>query len=277
MESDIHHAFQSLLDEAKTIITDLGQRKIPIRIIGALAFYHQCPSHRDLYDRMARIPTDIDFIAYSKNRGDLTKYLEARSYEGLHRLNVLYGMRRQIFKHKETGLYIDIFYDVLDMCHKVEFRNRLGFDPITVSLTDLVLEKMQIVQINEKDIKDSILLFLEHDLSEKEETRINAGYIADVLSKDWGYYYTVTINLKKIKDLLVQYDWIPPDGKNLVMDRIDRLLQHIEDKPKSSKWKMRAKVGTKRQWYQDVGGERAAVVQQNGSWTTQGGKDDIGV
>ena len=200
MEPDIHQAFQSLIEKAKTIITDLNERKIPIRIIGALAFYHQCPNHRELYDRMARIPTDIDFVAYSKNRGELTKYLEANSYEGLHRLNVLYGMRRQIFKHKETGLYIDIFYDALDMCHKVDFKNRLAFDPLTVSLTDLVLEKMQIVQINEKDIKDCILLFLEHDLSEKEETAVNAGYIADVLSKDWGYYYTVTTNLKKIKD-----------------------------------------------------------------------------
>jgi hypothetical protein len=277
MESGIHQAFQSLLEEAKTIITDLSERKIPIRIIGALAFYHQCPSHRELYDLMARVPTDIDFIAYSKNRGDVTKYLEARSYEGLHRLNVLYGMRRQIFKHKETGLYIDVFYDVLDMCHKVEFRNRLGLDPLTVSLADLVLEKAQIVQINEKDIKDCILLFLEHDLSEKEETCINAGYIADVLSRDWGYYYTVTTNLRKVKDFLLQYDWIPPNGENRVMDRVDRLLQFIESKPKSSKWKMRAKIGTKRQWYQDVGGERTGVVQQNGSWTTQGGHDDTGV
>jgi hypothetical protein len=277
MESGIHGAFQSLLEEAKLVVTDLGKKNIPIRIIGALAFYHQCPNHRELYDHMARVPTDIDFIAYSKNRGELTKYLQAKSYEGLHRLNVLYGMRRQIFKHTQTGLYIDVFYDALDMCHKVEFRNRLGFDPLTVSLTDLVLEKMQIVQINEKDIKDCILLFLEHDLKDKDESAINTSYIADVLSKDWGYYYTVTTNLKKIKDSLLQYDWIPPDGENSVMDRVNRLLAAIESKPKSSKWKMREKIGTKRQWYQDVGGERAGVVKQDGSWTTQGKSNDAGV
>ena len=277
MESDIHAAFQGLLDEAKIIVNDLDERNIPIRIIGALAFYHQCPVYRKLYDRMARIPTDIDFIAYSKNRGDLTKYLESKSYEGMQRLNVLYGMRRQIFKHSETGLYIDIFYDNLDMCHKVEFRNRLHFDPLTVSLTDLVLEKMQIVQINEKDIKDCILLFLEHDISEEDKSKVHSDYIADVLSKDWGYYYTVTTNLKKIKDFLDKYDWIPTDGENVVTDRVDRLLQSIEDKPKSSKWKLREKIGTKRQWYQDVGGERAGVVQQNGSWVTHGGADDTGV
>ena len=277
MESDIRLAFQGLLDKAKRIVTDLNEWKIPIRIIGALAFYHQCPVHRELYDRMARIPTDIDFIAYSKNRGELTKYLESKAYEGMQRLNVLYGMRRQIFKHTETGLYIDIFYDTLDMCHKVEFRNRLHFDPLTVSLTDLVLEKMQIVQINEKDIKDCILLFLEHDVSEQDESKIHLDYISDVLSKDWGYYYTVTTNLKKIKDFLGAYDWIPSDEENKVADRIDRLLQSIECKPKSSKWKLREKIGTKRQWYQDVGGERAAVVQQNGSWVTHGGADDTGV
>jgi hypothetical protein len=277
MASDIHIAFQSLLEEAKLIATDLGKRNIPIRIIGALAFYHQCPVHRELYDHMARVPTDIDFIAYSKNRGELTKYLQSKSYEGLQRLNVLYGMRRQIFKHTHTGLYIDIFYDALDMCHKVEFRNRLGLDSLTVSLTDLVLEKMQIVQINEKDIKDCILLFLEHDLKDNDESGINTSYIADVLSKDWGYYYTVTTNLKKIKDSLVQYDWIPPDGENRVMDRVDRLLTAIGSKPKSSKWKMREKIGTKRQWYQDVGSERAGVVKQDGSWTTQGKSDSTGV
>ena len=277
MESDVHKAFQSFLEEAMTIVNGLGEKKTLIRIIGALAFYQQCPHHRDLYDRMARVPTDIDFIAYSKNRGETNKHLVSRGYEGIQRLNVLYGMRRQIFKHTQTGLYIDIFYDTLDMCHKVEFRDRLGFNPLTVSLTDLILEKMQIVQINEKDIKDCILLFLEHDLSDGNESAINGTYIADLLSKDWGFYYTLTTNLNKIKDFLVQYDWIPPDGENTVMDRVNRLLEIIERKPKSSKWKMRAKVGTKKQWYQDVGGESAGAVKQDGSWTTKGGGESKGV
>lgn len=277
MVSDIHVAFQRLLEEAKLIVNDLGGKNIPIRIIGALAFYHQCPDHRGLYDRMARVPTDIDFVAYSRNRGDITKYLEAKSYGGLQRLNVLYGMRRQIFKHKESDLCIDIFYDTLDMCHKVEFRNRLEFDPLTVSLTDLVLEKMQIVQINEKDIKDCILLFLEHDLTDNDESLINASYIANVLSKDWGFYYTVTTNLNKVKDFLSHYDWIPADGENKVIERVNRLLAAIESAPKSSRWKMRQKIGTKKQWYQDVGSEHAGVVHQDGTWTTQDSKDKAGV
>ena len=270
MNETIMQQYILFLEEAKAIIEPLNERGIPLRIIGALAFYHQCPGHRELYEKMQRAPTDIDFVGYSKHRKEIQSVLESRGYEGLERLNVLFGMKRQIYRHPETNLYIDIFYDVLDMCHKVNFKGRLEFDPLTISLTDLVLEKMQIVHINEKDIKDTILLFLEHDLSDGDESKINATYIAEELSKDWGYYYTVTTNLKKCKTFADNYDWLTDEDRRIVKDRIDRLLKTVEDKPKSRKWKLRAKIGTKKKWYQDVGGERAGFVHTGDSWAVKG-------
>ncbi len=272
MEPDVHGAFQVFLDEAKAIIDTLEGMGVHMRVLGALAFYSECPDHRALYDEMKRVPTDIDFAAYSKDRSKIKQVLQQRGYAGLERLNVLYGMKRHIYQHTEKGTYVDIFYDALDMCHKVDFKNRLQLNPMAISLTDLLLEKLQIVQIAEKDIKDCILLLLEHELGDSDKSGINVGYITHIMCEDWGFYYTFTTNLGKIRTFLDQYDWIPHEGENVVENKVKRLLEAIEAKPKSSKWKLRARVGTKKQWYQDVGGESAGAVQQGGTWTTTGEK-----
>jgi hypothetical protein len=34
--------------------------------------------------------------------------------------------------------------------------------------------------------------------------------------------------------------------------KINKLLQFIEKEPKSMRWKLRAKIGTRKKWYNDV-------------------------
>ena len=140
------------------------------------------------------------------------------------------------------------------MCHKIDFRKRLLIDYPTISLADLLLEKLQIVEINEKDVKDVIVLLSDHKIGDKDEKEtINIEYIADLLSKDWGFYYTVTTNLNKIKKLVDSYTQVLTQNKvEDVKNKIDITLDRIEKKPKSMGWKMRAKIGTKTKWYKEV-------------------------
>ena len=72
------------------------------------------------------------------------------------------------------------------------------------------------------------------------------------MSEDWGFYYTTTMNLNKIKSFLPKYDVLTEEQRSLVTSRIDRLLQAIENSSKSFRWKMRARVGTSKKWYNDV-------------------------
>jgi len=147
---------------------------------------------------------------------------------------------------------LDVFFDRLEMCHTIDFMDQLEVDYPTISLANLLLEKMQIVQLNEKDAIDTVVLLREHDVGKVDDQTINLEYISRLLSKDWGFYYTVTTNLKRIRDeFLPSYD-LSGEDKTDVEHKIDTLLERVEKKPKSLRWKMRARIGAKKKWYRDV-------------------------
>jgi hypothetical protein len=139
------------------------------------------------------------------------------------------------------------------MCHKIDLRNRLSIHDQTISLADLLLEKIQIVQITEKDIIDIITLFMEHPVTE-DESGINTRYIADRFAGDWGFYHSATTNLLRVYDeFIFNYSPLTEDNQRIVRTRIDQLTDSIEQTPKTLKWKARARFGTSLKWYRDVG------------------------
>ena len=138
---------------------------------------------------------------------------------------------------------------------KIDFKKhkRLEVDEPTIPLAELFLEKTQIVEITAKDLKDLIITFLAHDVAgTDDDDAVNGAYIAKMLSDDWGFYYTVTENIKKFVDFVPSVDEIDQNQKDLVIARAKKLHQMIEDEPKSRGWKRRAKVGTKQRWYKYV-------------------------
>jgi hypothetical protein len=162
------------------------------------------------------------------------------------------GRNRKVYQDEANNRSVDLFFDKLEMCHVIDFKNRLEMDSPTISLSDLFLQKVQICKINEKDIKDIIIMLREHEVSESEKEAVNLDYIAKLLSDDWGFWYTVTSNLKKVKSFLADYKNLTDEDKADVSAKIDKSLKAIDDEPKSLKWKMRAKIGTKKRWYTEV-------------------------
>ncbi|MCK5150296.1 MAG: hypothetical protein KAQ65_00585 [Candidatus Thorarchaeota archaeon] len=229
---------------------------IPLRIIGCLAFRIKSPEFTDLHIKMGREVTDIDYLSYFKHQRKLINlFRDDLGYEwippGFARASTL----RDLFIDKERGRKVDVFYDHLEFCHKIDFtkRDRLAVDEPTIPLAELFLEKTQIFEINAKDLIDLIITFLAHDVSEEDDdSQVNGYYISKVLSEDWGFYYTVTENVKKLINFVPTKSEITEEQKELVISRAKKLLQMIEDAPKSRGWKRRAKVGTKKRWYKVV-------------------------
>jgi hypothetical protein len=122
----------------------------------------------------------------------------------------------------------------------------------TLPLAELLLEKMQIVQINEKDLIDTVMLLREHPVGDRDEETINAALIAKILGNDWGFWRTVTGNLKILEDRLDQYQALSAEDRQVVRTRIQQLQEMIEAAPKSLKWKARARIGEKMKWYKSV-------------------------
>jgi hypothetical protein len=234
-------------------IVDAARKKgIELRLLGAVAVKVQSPKLRKFHEeKMERHATDLDFIAYSKDRNRIKKLFEELNYSPIK--TVIPMESRDLFT-ESGGVKVDVFYDRLSMCHEIDFTRRLEVDYPAISIADIILEKVQIVKINEKDVKDLIILFAEHPLGSTDNHTINSLYISKLLAKDWGFYYTVTMNLKLVKDQFLE-KWKDPSVQEYldnVKPRIEELLKQIESEPKSMGWKMRQSIGTKKKWYKDV-------------------------
>jgi hypothetical protein len=159
---------------------------------------------------------------------------------------------RAIYDKPQAGLHVDIFYEKLDFCHTISWKDRLEVDSPTIPLAELLLEKMQIVKINEKDIIDTIMLLLEHPIGDHDAETINAKWIAKLCANDWGLWRTTTMNLDKVRVLAQGYPQLDEGQKSKVSEQVSTLLRRLEEEPKPFAWKMRSQVGDRVKWYKDV-------------------------
>ena len=242
------------VDEALRLVRDAEAEGIRLRILGSIAYRLQCPNNLHLFQDTKRVLTDVDFAAERKQNRAIRQFLTARGYVADEGIYVASEGARHAYLHKDTGLNVDVFADELYFCHKIPFKDRLDLDRPTISTTDLLLEKMQIVEINLKDFKDTVVLMLEHPLSNQEAgpKAIDVAYITDMMRQDWGFYYTFTSNLKRVPDYFSEFPSIEDRQRVVVQDRVRALLEAIEAAPKTFGWKMRSKIGTRSLWYQEV-------------------------
>lgn len=242
------------LTEGRYLIEDAQKSGIVLRVMGPIALHYYFPDYVELYRQMERLGervfTDIDYASYGKYRGKLIPFFEAHGYEIEKRALMISGGNRHIYFGDRVPM-IDVFFDKLSYNHPIDYKGRLEINPLCVSLSDLLLQKLQIVQINDKDLKDAMLLFLGAQISNNEQD-INGSYLAKIFANDWGFYYTASINLRKIKEEVQNVAVLTPVHKDLIRSKIESLVQIIENVPKSFSWKQRAKVGNKKQWYNDV-------------------------
>jgi hypothetical protein len=247
--------FNDFANEIRRIISEADRRKIPLRIMGGAAIRMHCPKHEELYERLKRSPKhDMDFVTYAKFRPLTKKLFVDLGYEPYISLMLTgaTGRHRQIFNDKDGNKAVDVFLGKLEMCHVIDFENRLEVDSPTIPLAELFLQKLQIVQLNEKDIQDTMVLLLEHGIGETDNQEVNAKQVCSVLAREWGFYHTVTRNLERVNGYLHENETFSNSDKSLVTGRIDKIRQRIEAAPKTMAWKMRARVGPSVKWYNVV-------------------------
>ena len=251
--------FEEFKTEADRIIYAAEQKGIPLRLMGGAAIRIHCPNCEQMYERLGRKPgKDLDFATYRKHGKETKELIKSFGYLPLPS-PAFYASTmskyRQIYVDDDENLVLDVFLDMIRMNHIIEFKDRLEADKYTLPLAELLLQKVQIVEINEKDIKDIIILSREHELGDNDNETINSKHIAEVLSNDWRFYHTVTANLRNAKTYVKDYGdkgMLDEDEQSIANSRIDVLLETIEKEPKTVKWKARASVGTKVKWYETV-------------------------
>ncbi|MEM0216855.1 MAG: hypothetical protein QW612_04865 [Candidatus Bathyarchaeia archaeon] len=280
--------------QESTEIAEKAMREgITLRILGGLGIALHCLDYRDFAVKLARTGTgavkgqeysDIDYVSYSSQRERIKSFFEKLGYVKRKATLSTAASERQIYYHPKGWFYVDVFFDKLLVAnHQIDFRGRLELDFPTITVTDMLLEKLQIWEaFSAKDLKDCLLLLRAHEVGEKQDREtINADYIAKTLAKDWGFWYTATTNLNRIKRFMAEIDRFGPEAeinpKNVteedrvdVIRKIDALLERIDREPKTLSWKMRGKIGTKKRWYNPV--ERPDTVGGFGIWEALMGK-----
>ncbi len=238
---------------AGQIVESAQKRGANLRLLGAVAFSIHCPNYGDFQARAGRHFTDLDFAGYFSQGNAVRNVLESMGFIEDREVAVVYARSRLVYNHPKTGLHVDVFFDKLDFCHPIIWNGVLNLDSPTIPLAELILEKMQIVKINEKDIIDTIMLTREHPMGDSDNETINLARISALCAAEWGLWRTVTMNLKKVMDISYEYKWLDGEDRQVVTSRIQELLDRINSTPKSMKWNLRSKIGDKVKWYNEVG------------------------
>jgi hypothetical protein len=248
------------LAEALRIVAAADQAGLLLRLMGGMAVRAHAP---EWTHRTRRVEVDLDFATRSKDRKAVFALLEREGYTPDKRHNALFGQHQGYFVDEARRRPVDVLVDKLEMCHRIEFADRLGTSHPTLPVADLLLSKLQIVKINRKDVLDALVLLAEHPLAKDDgaqestqgEGAISLPRILAHTSSDWGWWRTVTGNLKVLQEFLdtdfteADLDVGPRPVRYQVRDQLAGLRDAIEAAPKSTRWRLRAAVGERQQWY----------------------------
>jgi hypothetical protein len=237
-----------IVQESHRILQAAEQRGIVLRLLGGLAIRIHSPSaaHRILEREYA----DIDLMGLRKQSKEIKTLFSDLTYSPREIFNALQGDRRLIFNDLENQRRVDVFLDVFEMCHRFDFRDRLLIDKNTISLSDLLATKLQVVQMTTREYKDIIALVHDHQVGDSDTPEtINGRYVSQLCAENWGIYKTFTNSISNVIVALSQYD-LDSEYQEVVRNRLHDLLDMINRAPKTTAWKIRARVGEKMRWYE---------------------------
>jgi hypothetical protein len=239
-----------MVQECFRLLGEAEQQSILLRAIGGVAICIRSPSASQL-PCLRREYGDLDFVTTGRYARRLRGFFESLGYEPNLRFNAIQGKTRMMFYAPGDSWQVDVFVDVFKMCHVLRFQEgRLRGESHTIPLAELLLTKLQVVQLNEKDIQDVSALLLEHSMGDRDGETVNADWIASLLSDDWGFFTTATRNAKRI---LVQLPALGLEAgeRQHIMGEIRGLVQRMEAAPKSLRWRLRSVIGERINWYDE--------------------------
>jgi hypothetical protein len=242
-----------LREEAPRVLDAVGERGIAAAALGGLAVHLRCPSARQ--PPLEREYKDLDLVARRSETGELSACLTELGYAGDEEFNALHGRRRLLFWDTRHERQLDVFVDEMVMCHTLDLRDRIRPGERTLDPADLLLAKLQVVEVNEKDLKDAAALLADHAID--EDGGLDAGRIAGLFAGDWGWWRTGTGTLERVAAYAQELDGLESATTARVRERARELRERIDAEPKSRRWRMRSKVGERVRWYElpeEVGG-----------------------
>ncbi len=230
--------------EAERVAVAAKAAGVGIRLLGGAGIHLHSPSATR--PPLKRKYGDLDYAVGKRDRQGVLKLFPALGYEANERFNLMQGDRRLYFYDAVHGRQIDVFIDWFKMSHVIDLRDRLDCEGPCASPSDLLLSKLQIYEVNRKDLVDLTALLLDHAVKENDDDAIDPRYIARIAADDWGLYRTLQLNIGKLRNTL---DELEVD-RDLVRTRLDEIWAAVSKQPKPLRWRLRAQVGDRMTWYE---------------------------
>jgi hypothetical protein len=247
-------AGSQILSDAEAVIASAGAEGLTVRLIGGVGIYLRSSSNTRSV--LGRTYGDFDLVARRKESRQLRRLLEAREYVPETVFNATHGESRLLYHHPSGAYHVDVFLDEFNMSHKLDFTKRLDVVPLTLSPSDLLLTKMQVAQVNKKDLSDAAMLLLDHAPGERDgDSELASEYFAQTLARDWGLYTTVTDNMQLLMNAAAALP-LAAEDRELIANRVSELIRVAENAPKTTRWQVRSRVGRRVRWYElpeDIG------------------------
>ena len=235
---------EDTIAEAERVAEAARSKKVGAKLLGGAGIHLHSPSARRA--PLKRRYGDLDYVIPNRDRKAALAFFPALGYEANDRFNLMQGDRRLYFYDAQNGRQVDVFIDVMRMSHVIDLRGRLGHSGPCASVSDLLLSKLQIYEVNRKDLVDLTALILDHGTGADDDDLIDAAYVARLAAEDWGLYRTLQLNIEKLRATLHELDV----EREVVARRLDELTSAIETQPKPLKWRLRAQVGDRMRWYE---------------------------
>jgi hypothetical protein len=236
-----------MVDEALRTAEEAESEDLTLRLLGGVAI--RLRAKDGLHPAFEREYADLDWIVPKGKSSEAQRFFDSIGYTPHVRFNAIHGRERLLFFDEENDRQVDVLVGSFRMSHQIPFGDRLALEPVTVPLAELLLTKLQIVQLNEKDVRDALALLHDHPVEESDGDAINAAQVARLCASDWGLWRTFTANLEALEGHLDRYE-LPEESKGRIAERIEGLQERIEQEPKPFGWRMRAKIGDRKRWYE---------------------------
>ena len=236
-----------IVAEGRRILAAIGEAGVSARAFGGVAVaLHE---HEPLPAELKRPYADIDLIVASGQENELRRVLETEGYTPDRKFNALYGYKRQLFWDEANGRQLDVFIGRFEMCHALELDGRLDDPSGTLRPADLLLTKLQIVELNSKDVIDALALIDEHAIGQDREADvIGTDRIVALTAADWGWFTTASETLTRLDDSVVAS--LEPSRSARLHERIRTIRKALDASPKSLRWRARARIGRRMPWYE---------------------------
>jgi len=236
------------LATAETVLGHPLARELRIKALGGIGCWLHVRDHGPDAAPFRRDYGDVDLVVPKAGGKRVAEVMRAAELTPVESFNANSGANRRMFVSADSSVQVDVFIGAFVMCHEVPLA-ATAFAPEdhpALGVTELLLTKLQVVQLSDKDANDASSLLAFHEVGAGAE-QIDGERIADLLAADWGLWRTVTANLHTLADRARQH--AAAARGDVVVARVGQLRCEIDQAKKSLKWRTRAKVGDRVQWY----------------------------